>query len=148
MSTGTKIVEKIQEREQIFDSQSEENKIKMIIVDMDMKDSLTVNNEICDCDVWESKTRVGISHIGMDYEILFMTENAFIEVREIIDKINRLPFVEAHYDREQIETAIEDEEEWVGVTIYTHIDAKYQFKAYDIEYFDIDYYKRRYNEQL
>lgn len=146
MSTGTDIVAKIEERERIFNSQTEENKIKMLMVDIDIKDLLTINNEIYDCDVWESKTRVDVSHIGIDYEILFLTENAFIEVREIIDKINRLPFVEAHYDREQIETAIEDEEEWVGVTIYTHIDAKYQFKVYDIEYFDIDYYKRRYNE--
>ena len=77
-----------------------------------------------------------------------MTENAFIEVRQIIDKVNRLPFVQAHYDAEQIETAIEDEEQWVGVTIYTYIDARYKFKEYDIEYFDIDYYKRRYNEQI
>ena len=148
MSTGTDIVAKIEERERIIDSQTEENKIKMIMVDMDINDLLNINNEIYNFDIWESKTRIGVSHIGMDYEILFMTENAFIEVREIIDKVNRLPFVQAHYDAEQIETAIEDEEQWVGVTIYTYIDARYQFKEYDIEYFDIDYYKRRYNEQI
>lgn len=145
MSNGTEIVAKIEERERIFNSQTDENKTKMIMVDSDIDELLNINNNIYEFDIWEQKSKIGVAKIGMDYEIMFLTENAYIEVRAILDKLNRLPFVLAHYDSEQIETALEDEEDWVGVTIYTLIDATYEFKEFDIEWFDIETYKERYD---
>ena len=135
------IIKRIESREKIIDAQTDENKIKMIMVKLDIEDSLTINNEILEFDIYNKSmcySDIKENIIGMDFEILFPTENACYQLNKICHTLNRLPFVEAHYDSNPIEVAIEDEEDWVGVVLYCVIDADYIFTEYDLEWFDIE----------
>lgn len=137
------IIERIEENEKILQSLSDENKIKLTMVKIDLEDLLTIDNNILEIELYETeKNTVGIYNefniLGVDIEIMFLTENAGLQLAEICDTLNRLPFCEAHFDSDQIEVAILDNEDWVQVTLYIVINADYVLTDYDEEWFDIE----------
>lgn len=147
------IIAKMEERERIINSQTSENKIKMMMVDLDVDHYLNVDNEIYEFDVYETKKSdswnpTNHNIIGMDYEILFQTKTSYQQLNELCRHINRLPFANAHYDEDQIECAFACEEEYVQVTLYTDINADYKLTEDDIKFFDIEKKGAIYNVKI
>jgi hypothetical protein len=127
----------------IFESLSDEDKIKLTMVKLDLEDNLTIDNEIYDIELYQTpKNTIGINNdyniLGMDLEIMFITENANTQLNKICDVLNRLTFCEAHFDDDQLNVAFDDEEDWVQITLYIVINSDYVFDEYDLEWFDIE----------
>lgn len=127
----------------IFESLSDEDKIKLTMVKLDLEDNLTIENNILDVELYQTKRYEydidhGFNILGIDFEIMFFTENAGHQLFKICDVLNRLPFCEAHFDDDQLSVAFDDKEDWVQITLYIVINSDYVFDEYDLEWFDIE----------
>ena len=127
----------------IFESLSDEDKIKLTMVKLDLEDNLNIDNEIYDIELYQTpKNAIGINNdyniLGMDLEIMFITENANVQLNKICSVLNRLPFCEAHFDDDQLNVAFDDKEDWVQITLYIVINSDYVFDEYDLEWFNIE----------
>ena len=145
--TAMQILKRIEQRERIIDEQTDENQIKMMMVKLDIEDALTIEDEILEFDVYNTdmchqEVIDELDHeiIGMDYNIMFPTDEARQRLDKICKQLNRLPFVEGHYDDDSINVALDDDEDYVEVFLYCVINADYEFTENDLEFFEIDEY--------
>lgn len=114
MSSAIEIIKKIEWREQIYRTLPQKELTRLAIIEIITMEKIGGNGEILEKEIYQTK-----DEIGTDYEIQFKTETAYECIEDTVKHLKALGFCEAHYDPEQIITAIADKEEYVELTLYT-----------------------------